>query len=571
MADLQDNNTWRANIQAFQNKQPLPWDDLTLPQSTNSKWDFSLAKSRKNTDSMSLHVVYENKQLWFNSRFDPVAEAQQRSVKFAESNTILCLGWQAPYLWECLLKAGKKVIVLEYDLDYLSGLLALYDFRDCLTSSQFIVLVAPQINELIEKGFRCITEIAPALFLSPVAILPNEARKECQPYPYHILLGTLQSICKSIETDLQTQAKLAPRWHNNMLLNLQSEYVAQSSPPPPCTQQIIHLIAAGPSLEMSVNELSSDDYIICSDTAYPLLVQKNIIPKIVLSIDSQLYSYHHYLYARQNFKNKPSQSPYFCLDMGITPSLLSSLAQMGRYGFLTSPHPLMQYFHRSSKVVSGGSVMHTALLLANYLNAPKVKIHGMDMAYYKTQTYARESYLYPYFTAQSNKFLNLEQQMFEFYEAQLDKQQLRLDPKGQWIAHIITAKQQQYRHEMHALLKKMGCSIDFSHEELIPTFEITLNKINLDDFLLPQFHIKAKKWREYKSLLEQLLEQWRNFVQSDESANLERFTASLSSSHCALWQSILPLLTHYLESGLNTTEALVEIVGDTKINLIATS
>jgi hypothetical protein len=87
------------------------------------------------------------------------------------------------------------------------------------------------------------------------------------------------------------------------------------------------IVAAGPSLDKTVELIKDKDsyYIIATDTAGLSLINKGIIPDIIISIDGQSVSYNHFIKACKAEEKKPLYAFDFCSNF----SAVKHLAEAG--------------------------------------------------------------------------------------------------------------------------------------------------------------------------------------------------------------------------------------------------
>jgi hypothetical protein len=96
------------------------------------------------------------------------------------------------------------------------------------------------------------------------------------------------------------------------------------------------------------------------------------------------------------------------------------LSRLSRYPiFFTSGHPFSQFINTHwrkfpSIDTSGGNVSHAAVSLACALGAEEIHVYGADFSYPQGKSYARGTYLYPYFHSNSNRFKPVEKQFIDF-------------------------------------------------------------------------------------------------------------------------------------------------------------
>ena len=130
---------------------------------------------------------------------------------------------------------------------------------------------------------------------------------------------------------------------------------------------------------------------------------------MVVSIDCQHISYNHFL------QGYPEEVP-LVLDLA-SPPVLTKLAP--KLAFFTSGHPFSQYVNkhwRRFPVIdtSGGNVSHAAVSLADRLGAAKILLFGADFCYPEGKSYARGSYIYPYFRCRESRLSGLESLFMAF-------------------------------------------------------------------------------------------------------------------------------------------------------------
>jgi hypothetical protein len=105
----------------------------------------------------------------------------------------------------------------------------------------------------------------------------------------------------------------------------------------------------------------------------------------------------------------PADVPLF-LDLA-SPPLVASRSERPR--FFSGGHPLTSYisrFWRSFPAAdsSGGNVTYAALSLADSLGARRIDLYGADFSYPRGQSYARGTYLFPYFDHRQGRLNPLE-------------------------------------------------------------------------------------------------------------------------------------------------------------------
>jgi hypothetical protein len=173
------------------------------------------------------------------------------------------------------------------------------------------------------------------------------------------------------------------------------------------------ITAAGPSLEGQLPQVgrmqAEGATLLATDTSLPLLLSAGLVPDVVLSIDCQVVSYHHF------FKGLPGKT-VLILDLASPPILTR---QTDRILFFSSSHPFSLYLNRFYRPfpildLSGGNVTHAALSLAREAGAREVFLFGADFSYPSGRPYARDTYLYPYFLSRSSRTGSSEELFWSF-------------------------------------------------------------------------------------------------------------------------------------------------------------
>jgi hypothetical protein len=141
-------------------------------------------------------------------------------------------------------------------------------------------------------------------------------------------------------------------------------------------------------------------FIISTDTALPVLLQNGIMPDTTVSIDCQHISYYHFMGC-----NLKAGIP-LVLDIA-SPPLLSGFSPAPV--FFSGGHPLAQYVAAAWQPLplldtSGGNVTYACLSLAEHLGANHITLFGADFSYIGSKTYARGTYIYPFFEKKQTRF-----------------------------------------------------------------------------------------------------------------------------------------------------------------------
>jgi hypothetical protein len=234
------------------------------------------------------------------------------------------------------------------------------------------------------------------------------------------------------------------------MINLaRSEEVSAILPP----ARHLLITAAGPSLEQQVPEIkrrhAEGAVLLATDTSLPLLTAERIIPDIVLSIDCQVVSYHHFL-------RKLPPSTILVLDLA-SPPVLTRLTN--KILFFSSGHPFSLYLNRLYRPfpilnLSGGNVTHAAVSLAQKTGARDVHLYGADFSYPFGRPYARGTYLYPYFQSRSERMRSAEDYFWKF----IGEAHPRRESEGK-IWRLRTSIMDHYRESLEAETDSINLNI----------------------------------------------------------------------------------------------------------------
>lgn len=199
---------------------------------------------------------------------------------------------------------------------------------------------------------------------------------------------------EAIAADASTQAKFGERWYRNTLWNLRNLKTAHFEVP---GADEIAVVGAGPSLDDALGNPQVQHWIesrslhanllIATDTGFPALIARGIVPDLVVSLDSQVATRHH-------FVGTAHYGVPWLADLAAVPSLPGSTAPSLRF---LSNHPFSEVVRRFFPDLTpldtrSGNVGSATLQLAWNLGAQKIHTWGIDFAYRWGQAYARGTY-----------------------------------------------------------------------------------------------------------------------------------------------------------------------------------
>jgi hypothetical protein len=343
-----------------------------------------------------------------HSRYDPEREGQRIAEGFPGTGFYLCAGLGGAYHLRALLsRAGLTgLIVVERNMGLFRALLEGIDLSDVFSDPRVEILVDPDPRDLENALFG---SYIPALSgaLRTMVLRP---RVELDRPGFQGIVAELESLIARVSDDFTVQSHFGMRWFANTVRNLRTAS-GHSPPLPPVRTALV--AAAGPSLETQLDAIkaaqSRGAFLISTDTALPFLTQSGLRPGAVVTIDCQHISYYHFM------RGYPSGVPLI-MDLA-SPPIISRLAAPICY--FSSGHPFCRFVSNHFRAfprldTSGGNVTHAALSLSEILGAREIRLFGADFSYPLGKTYARGTYIYPYFDYRSGRFSPIESRFSDF-------------------------------------------------------------------------------------------------------------------------------------------------------------
>lgn len=282
-----DNHFFRKNIESLKTH---------VSSSGNLPENLSAKISVLTTNSGQATIRFENTLL--HSSYDPEKEALRFAEKLQAGARVCLYGFGLGYHLNAILnKIGPSghLLVIELNPDILTAALTLRDqtgiFEDprfCLIYGKDEAEVSSKISHEMERltgdqtdqlevlfhtpCFKCIPSIFPSL-TNALEVLLLERR-------FPAMFGNLEKANYSLNHEI-----VASSPGINALQNSQKGKPGV-------------LVSAGPSLDLALphlHRIQKDFLIACVDTSYPILIENNIQPDYVFSLDPQIDSAAHFL------------------------------------------------------------------------------------------------------------------------------------------------------------------------------------------------------------------------------------------------------------------------------------
>lgn len=338
-----------------------------------------------------------------HSRVDPVREARRLAATLPPAGVAVFLGLGGGFVPAALLATGRLFagVIVERGAPVLRALFERCDLSGLLADLRIAVVTDPAaVTRAVLEAW------APAL-MGDLRTVPLRPWCDASRGFFDRAAAAVDAARGLASADWAAQARFGRRWFTNALLNLPAVERANLSIGP--VESAI-VTGAGPSLDRSVGSLPVERrgrLLAATDTSLPALLARGIVPDLAVSIDCQLYGYHHF---REGI---PAGLPLL-LDLSSPPGLARS---HGNVGFFASAHPLSRWVSRNWRSLpevdtSGGNVTHAAVSAAHALGAREVRLAGVDFSFPLGSPYARGTWLHPYFQAREDRCAPCEGRMF---------------------------------------------------------------------------------------------------------------------------------------------------------------
>ena len=341
-------------------------------------------------------IRVDNIEKPLHSTFDPEKEGLRFYKNSQANGYIVFLGLGAAYHIQPFIEQSdvSEILIIDYDISIFKAILSNFDLSQFLLNRRVKILIDPNIDFV---NNYLLSNYLPAVS-GNLHILNLRSRIEQEEKYFTEIRSGIKELLISLSDDYSVQSHFGKRWFINTLANLKTAQSVKNVLPPVKRALIT---GAGPSLEYQLPMLKKyrkDSFLIATDTSLTFLLKHNMTPDLVISIDCQHITYHHFL------SGFPKDVP-LVLDLA-SPSWLTRLSN--NIVFFTSGHPFSQFVNsklRSFPYIdtSGGNVSHAAISLADKLGAKEILLFGIDFSYPKGKSYARGTYLYPHFISKSKR------------------------------------------------------------------------------------------------------------------------------------------------------------------------
>ncbi|MDR2110974.1 MAG: DUF115 domain-containing protein, partial [Spirochaetaceae bacterium] len=428
---------FEKNLLALSGTDPALCSRLSGAETTRGRYKFFDARSGEVVpagldSSGTAHPLH--------SLVDPRKEGRRLIDTLGDEGFLIFLGLGGGYVISAALEREgiRQVLVIDYDIHGIAELLTCREYIPIFNDPRFHLLIDPPKALLEEYILEC---YQPALH-GGIRTVPLRTRTSLDQPKFLEAGEAVKAAIDRISADYSVQAYFGVRWFSNIIRNL-SRAETQNGPVPPIRHAAV--TAAGPSLDIQLPVLAerrSSRFLIATDTSLSSLLQAGLEPDAVVSIDCQHISYYHFI------REMPRGIPLF-LDLASPPVVAS---RSDAAYFFTGGHPLGHYISRYWRALpvvdtSGGNVTYAALALAESLGAGTVELYGADFSYPQGHTYARGTYIYPYFDRRQNRFAPSEALLSAFLYRDPSLVRVSRKDSGSWYYETGTLRMYRERLE----------------------------------------------------------------------------------------------------------------------------
>ena len=515
---MRNSDILSRNVEALARKRPEDARRIIDAQSSDI---VRFLSSRSGSIVPAIRVSGSERAL--HSLFNPDQEAERTEKQLdrnGDPGFIIAIGLGGGFHLKGLLRRVSlhRALIIESDFSLVRSLFERVDYVPFLADDRFNLIIDPNPYDLT----RAIVDFYYPLISRGITTILLRAYTDVVPDRFEQIYKSIGDIINSVRNDTATQTNLGIAWLRNSLYNLPL-LATSSSSFRPASEAIV--TGAGPSLESAYPVLKKRDrgtIIVATDTSYPALIAEGVHPDIVLTIDAQIISYHHYLCA-----NKDTGKTTFVFDLATSPTV-ARLSD--RRMFVLTDHPFSRYISSAAPQlpyvdVSGGNVTYAAVDFARRLGIQKVTVVGADFAYPDGKPYARGTYAYPYFAIRAGRRSPIVTSVMDFVLRSQDGRRVA-DSEG---ITYIPAKMDRFRSALERIVNDTRPAI----------FQTSSEPFGIDSMSI---------LKSYASLLSRLPE---------PEQPLTRFFSDLPAQKLALYYTLFPSALRFLRDTGSALEALI--------------
>lgn len=398
-----NNTIYKENVKSFEIKYNSIYKYLTdnennsLHNINDVLWDISASRE-------DIMAVNRNGRLYYlNSRYSDEEFTKNWAKQFEGDNyktVYIIFGLSNfSYAKELLKKVGENNIVLLYEpnKNIFIKAIEVVDITEIVKSDNVVLCIDGINNELFGDFVAVVLADYGLMRITKYCCMPNY--DELYPVIWRDVIKSIKEKYQSVILSRNTEILMATEFIKNIINNCK-DIVRQYS----VVQLELRfkqidnieeipaiLVSAGPSLDKNINEIrkaKGKAFIVAVDTALKTLLKKNIIPDIVITIDSHKPPI---LFMHMEFKDIP-MVVCDCSNYELY------VLHQGKRFYFAETESYMSYIYNEctgGKLYStetGGSVANNAFSLINILGFKKIILVGQDLAYTGKKFHTTDAY-----------------------------------------------------------------------------------------------------------------------------------------------------------------------------------
>lgn len=382
------------------------------------------------------------------SKYNPEREADNIISTLNNYNFFLVLGIGSGTFIKKLSEKfpNAKVICVErtkQDLHFISHLQNI----NLLQSNENIIFTDVQ-----EVSQTILNNYLPAKF-GDLKIIELKAWTNENQDIFNELKQNIEHAIRLLSADYSVQSHFGKIWQTNIINNLKILSTMKQQSFSIDNKKKAVVVAAGPTLDKTINILKKADYfIISTDTAFSSLIKNGINVDAVISIDGQNISHNHFLH-------KCNPNTLFFFDLCSNFSAVKSVYEKeNNVIFFKSGHPLSalaEQFTNENFIqlfTGSGTVTIAALDFAYKLGFTDIQVLGADFSYSNGKAYTKGTYFDSIYNTETNKIQSSETN----YDKLMYRTPLICNDNKKYSTEVLNAY--KYSFEQYAKDNKMQIS-----------------------------------------------------------------------------------------------------------------
>lgn len=330
--------------------------------------------------SLTLKLIRDGeKELFLHSAYHPEREAERfiQGQEFVQVDNILLIGFGLGYHVDKIvsnLRQGQRLKIVIINPDIFKMALKTKDLEGILGDERVEIIFdldPDQLSKKLDLFFKSLTGTNNKLIIHQQSVELIDQR-------FLFLKDILEEI--KISRFNNTRLKQFIKYNINKNISLINDCVGINKFKDLFKNIPVFIVAAGPSLDKNIDHLKlikERGVIIVVDTALPLLLDRQIWPDFIVSIEPIDYIYQHV------FKNYPQLDIPLLHSLATSHQLLSNY--QGRKVIGLSKKDLMMdkiaAVVKKGRILTGGTVAITALDFAYNLGGKPIIFVGQDFAF----------------------------------------------------------------------------------------------------------------------------------------------------------------------------------------------